>query len=62
MMQSEDDDPIYMDFKDHNKYIAGLKFSLDGKYLASTSHDRSIQIYKLKYKYIFLLIVHILFI
>lgn len=33
-------------FKDHSKYVVAVKFSSDGRYLATASHDKSVNLYK----------------
>lgn len=38
--------PISVICKEHNKYVVGLKWSRDGLYLVSISHDKSMVVYK----------------
>lgn len=36
-------------FKDHTKYVVGIKWSPDGAYLATVSHDKTVNLYKKRY-------------
>jgi hypothetical protein len=45
---SIDNNPRIITFKDHNKYVISVKWSLDGLYLATAGHDKTVNIYKNK--------------
>jgi WD40 repeat protein len=32
--------------KEHSKYVVGVRFSPDGYYLASVSHDKTVNLYR----------------
>ena len=36
-------------FKDHTKYVVGIKWSPDGAFLATVSHDKTVNLYKKRY-------------
>lgn len=36
--------------KDHSKYVVGVRWSPDGKYLATVSHDKSVHLYRVVVK------------
>lgn len=36
--------------KDHSKYVVGVRWSPDGRYLASVSHDKSVHLYRVVLK------------
>eukprot|EP01034_Spumella_vulgaris_P025000 gene25000-31403_t len=39
------EDHVVTSFKDHTKYVVAVKFSADGEYLATASHDKSVNVY-----------------
>ena len=43
---SVESNPRIVSFKDHTKYVIALKWSLDGSYLATAGHDKTVNIYK----------------